>query len=274
MVHFKKYAPSHQLEDYIQSYFILEANTSKEADEQMDFLQNHSQGTFDLMFGISGEIEMINHKKDTYAFSRIFIVGHQEGFFGIRIKPETCIFGVVFYPESFSKLFNFPLDEITNKGRSLDSELSIEYLSIYAQLQDNISNSSRVELLNQFSVKQLSQVDFSFSKFDQLIKTIRTGSGMLSVKDMVDQSNLSERSLQRKVKQLLGVGPKSYSSVMRINSVLAYMKAHPAANWQDILFQFGYYDQAHFIKDFKRYTGRTPRSFVQGDGGLSNLFLE
>jgi len=273
MIRFKKFAPAKILKDYVESYFLLETTAKDLKNAPTDFMQNHSQGTFDLMFGINDSIEMSNHKDDTYKLSNIFIIGHQEGYFGIRIQPETCIFGVVFYPESFSKLFNFPLDEIANGGRRLDDDLSDEYLEVHEQLHLLPDNAQRVSLLNDFFVRQLTHVDFSFTKFDQLIRAIRIDGGNIDVATITDLSNMSERTLQRKMKQILGVGPKSFSKVMRIKHVLAYIHANPQKDWQDVLYLFGYYDQAHFIKDFKRYTGRTPREFVKGDKGLSGHFL-
>lgn len=273
MVHFKKYAPSVELKDYIQFYFVLEAGHANAPLTEQDFLKNHSQGTFDLMFGVSGGLEMMNRKKEVYELCKIFIIGHQEGFFGLRFKPDTHVVGVVFYPESFSKLFNFPLNEIANGGRILDDELSQDYQDIHEQLGECSDDMSCVQLLNSFFSEQLSKVDFSFTKFDQLIKSIRLDKGVMGINEMASQSNLSTRSLQRKMKQLLGVGPKSYSNVMRIKHVLTYIHEHPKADWQDILFNFGYYDQAHFIKDFKRYTGVTPSTFVEGSQELSHHFL-
>lgn len=273
MIQFKKYEPDYTLKEYIQSYFSLETSAQKNAREPLHFFQNHSQGTFDLMFGMNGAIELVNHKEETSELSHIFTIGLQEGFFGVRFQPQTSIFGVVFYPESFSKLFNFPLNEIANGGRRLDDDLSISYIDIYDQLKECSSDIERVNLLNSFFLKQLSQIDFSFTKFDQLIKNNRLSANPMEISDMVNLSSLSERTVQRKMKQLLGVGPKSFSQVMRIKHVLTYIHDNPSKDWQDVLYLFGYYDQAHFIKDFKRYTGRTPKTFIKEDKGLSGHFL-
>lgn len=273
MIQFKKYEPSHSLKEYIDSYFSLKTSAPQNDNEPLHFFQNHSQGTFDLMFGIDGAIELVNHKQESSDLSQIFTIGLQEGHFGIKFQRQTCIFGVVFYPESFSKLFYFPLHEIANGGRRLDDDLSNAYLNVHYQLRECLNDIERVRLLNSFFLNQLGQIDFSFTQFDQLIKTNRLQANPMEISDMINLSNLSERTIQRKMKQLLGVGPKSFSQVMRIKHVLAYIHANPTKDWQDVLYLFGYYDQAHFIKDFKRYTGRTPKAFVKEDKGLSKHFL-
>ncbi|PWL24467.1 MAG: hypothetical protein DCO96_13380 [Fluviicola sp. XM-24bin1] len=76
------------------------------------------------------------------------------------------------------------------------------------------------------------------------------------------------------MKSNLGIGPKSFTKINRFKEVLACISTHPEYDWQDLLYRFGYYDQAHFIKDFKRYTGKTPSEFLKTTDDLSNLFLE
>lgn len=128
--------------------------------------------------------------------------------------------------------------------------------------------------MDAFIKDQLSQVDFSFSKFDELIRSIRLGSGIVTLDQLADEANMSPRTLQRKMTNTLGVGAKSFSKVVRFKQVLSFISEHPEYDWQDVLYRCGYYDQAHFIKDFKKYTGRTPGAFIQNNEDLSSLFLE
>jgi AraC-like DNA-binding protein len=274
LLRFKKFLPSNKLSEYVESYFIAEYDPNLPGSPSERFMTNHPQGTFDLMFALRGGLEMKNHKNELFEFSQIFVMAQQEGFFNVKFKDDFCLIGVVFYAESFSKLFNFPFHEIVNGGRRLDDELSSSYLEMHERLQSTIGDQQRINLLNTFIEHQLAQVDFSFTKFDQLIKSIRLDGGSLGIKDMADQSNLSQRTLQRNMKSLIGVGPKSYSNVMRFKKVLEFIHNHPSYDWQDVLYLCGYYDQAHFIRDFKKYTGKTPRAFTQGNENLSSLFLD
>lgn len=273
MIRFRKYQPAPILAQYIQSYFIAEFDAKAEAPAPDDFMTNHPQGTVDFMFALRGGVKMRNYKKNTFAFSKIFVMAQQEGFFDVQFSKDACIVGVVFFPESFAKLFNFPLEEIKSGGRSLDDEVSEVYQVLYERLQEALTDQQRVLLLNEFIERQLQDVDFSFTKFDQLIKAIRLDGGGISIADLAKESNLSERTLQRNMKSLIGLTPKSYSNVMRFKKALEFIHANPTIDWQDTLYACGYYDQAHFIKDFKKYTNKTPRAFVKGDGELSRLFM-
>ena len=62
------------------------------------------------------------------------------------------------------------------------------------------------------------------------------------------------------MKQNIGLSPKTYLSVLRFKKVVDRIQSGPL-NWQDILFDCGYFDQAHFIKEFKEFSGFTPKEF-------------
>jgi len=278
MIRFTKYPPSNELIDYVHYFFMLDYSPLDKSDKKIQasesFLSNHPQGTFDLMFAMRGGIHLSNYKEESFQLSKIFVMAQQEGFFNINFQPNSQFVGIVFYAESFSKLFNLPLAELTNSGMNIEGHLSEAYQEVYHQLLTATKIHSKIQLLNSFLADELSKVDFSFTKFDLLIRSIRQSDGQATTQDLADQANLSDRSLQRKMKNTLGVGPKSFSNIMRFKEVLTFLKNHPDADWQDTLFHCGYYDQAHFIKDFKRYTGTTPRSFMSDRDDLSSHFLK
>jgi transcriptional regulator GlxA family with amidase domain len=83
--------------------------------------------------------------------------------------------------------------------------------------------------------------------------------------------HMTERTLHRKMKQNIGLSPKTYLSVLRFKKVVDRIQSGPL-NWQDILFDCGYFDQAHFSKDFKKYAGLSPEKYVQVNS-LSKIFI-
>lgn len=272
--------PANNLSRFIQSYFVISTGIycKKQTDIQTtpnsnQFLKNHPQGSVDLMFTLRGEgVNIITADNQNNQFNDIFILAQQEGKFEIKFAEDLFIVGVVFYGESFKKLFNFPLQEISNSGLRVSDDLNDSYDEVHYKLQQSITDYEIVTTLNSFFTDQLTHLDFSFTKFDQLIQHIRLTNGQLQIDQISQLSNLSSRTLQRKMKELIGVSPKSYSSIMRFKQVMNMLSTNTTTNWQDILFNCGYYDQAHFIKDFKKYTGHTPNSFLNNDSSLSYFF--
>lgn len=273
MFRFEKYHPENSLQDHIHSYFLIDLKKSEQSN-QTHAMTNHPQGTVDLMFCLEGGVKLANFKGDSVDLDRIFLMAQQEGFFSIDFNPDSYIVGVVFYAESFKKLFNIPMEEVKNTGIGLEHNLNTEYLELFDQLASLNKEEFIPQLFDQFWKKQLNNVDYSFTDLDKIIQHIRKTKGTTKMDQLAIDANLSNRSLQRKIKEITGVTPKTYSTVMRFKEVMNLIGSHQEIDWQDILYETGYFDQAHFIKDFKRYTGKTPSEFLKEDQNLSKFFSE
>ena len=81
------------------------------------------------------------------------------------------------------------------------------------------------------------------------------------IHDISEKVNISQRQLERKFKELIGVSPKQYARLIRINKAIGMLRKNPSLTLTDIAYYFGYFDQAHFNKDFKHITNQTPSSF-------------
>lgn len=147
------------------------------------------------MFALSGGVKLENCRTEKFQMKQIFVMAKQEGYFNLKFDNNAHILGVVFYAESFSKLFNLPLSELSNSGRQLTDDLSSEYQDFYDRLHHYKNDQERIFALNQFIEKQLAQVDYSFDKMDLLIRSIRTGKASERIEDLARASNLSERTL-------------------------------------------------------------------------------
>ncbi|OMP13226.1 hypothetical protein COLO4_02050, partial [Corchorus olitorius] len=81
------------------------------------------------------------------------------------------------------------------------------------------------------------------------------------VKVMADQHSLSERTVQLRFRKYVGYSPKELLRFLRFKQVLQSLIQQPDRPWFDLIVTFGYHDQSHFIKDFKHYTGLSPKEF-------------
>lgn len=272
MLSFKKYYPVQSLRPFVQFYYKVEYLESP-GEEEKDTLPNHPQGTVDLMFLLGGAMILNNEATTDQKLTKICVIAQQEGRFNIQFSPSTIFYGIVFYGEVFSKMFDFPLDELTNQGIILENEIDPEYHQLHEQLMAGKSDLECVQLIDDFIHREFASLRMEAGKFDQFIAYIRQSQGLLSVEQMKDMANMSKRTLQRKMKATVGVSPKTYSQILRFNHALKMLTTQPELDWHDVLHNSGYYDQAHFIKDFKRFTGRTPSEYMKGNTGLSDHFL-
>nr|WP_255807632.1 helix-turn-helix transcriptional regulator [Cohnella mopanensis] len=87
----------------------------------------------------------------------------------------------------------------------------------------------------------------------------------MTIAELAEYYTISERHIARTFKSLMGITAKEYTSIIRFQSVLQHLKqTKNAVNWSDLSVHSGYYDQSHFINEFKRRYGITPGNFISG----------
>jgi AraC-like DNA-binding protein len=82
-----------------------------------------------------------------------------------------------------------------------------------------------------------------------------------TVKSLCFKANVSYRTLNRFFSEHIGVSPKCYLQMNRLHAVCDHLALHPEGEWSEVIEQFGFYDQSHLIREFKRQFGITPNEF-------------
>lgn len=113
---------------------------------------------------------------------------------------------------------------------------------------------------------------------DRVIKStvdiILSADGQLSVGDLSEQTNTSRKQLERKFSAAVGLSPKQLSKTIRLQAALRKMLNGEFESFTALAYDGAYYDQAHFIKDFKEFTGFSPKEYFGENLKLSALFYK
>lgn len=96
--------------------------------------------------------------------------------------------------------------------------------------------------------------------------------GLVRVDALARHVGLTERQLQRLFLRDIGLSPKQFLRTIRFQEVLRQLQDGAPTRWADLAQRFGFYDQAHFIRDFKAFTGETPSQWHFEDGSLTAIF--
>ena len=84
----------------------------------------------------------------------------------------------------------------------------------------------------------------------------------LSVRDLSDAVGFSQKHLIAQCKKYVGVTPKKLARIARFHRALQTIEPAGSPNWADIALRCGYFDQAHFNRDFVTFSGLTPGAYV------------
>jgi len=175
--------------------------------------------------------------------------------------PGTSTILVFFKEAGAVPFFRQPLHEIFRDSVSLDNfMLRSELLCLEEQLIEAQTNSERIARVENFLIARMARVDP-----DKLVTAalalIHKSRGNIRMKALAQQLYTSQSPLEKRFRAAVGASPKKFASIVRMKNIL---REYPrAGSLTELGYEAGFYDQAHFIKEFKAFTGETPENFFK-----------
>jgi AraC-like DNA-binding protein len=174
------------------------------------------------------------------------------------IATETI--GIEFKPKGVYRFFHFTLNDIQNQILSLSDVLGNTGKRLIEQVNNTTSLPQKIEVLQQFLLRQLSLYHEDVI-FEYCIEKITASKGKITIKELEKKTGYSSRWLNIKFHDKLGVSPKNLCSIIRFKQYYeGFISGNEKLFSRNDFYEL-YYDQSHFIKDFKRFTGLSPARF-------------
>lgn len=166
------------------------------------------------------------------------------------------IFGAYLYPFAIPRLFGYPASDFTNISPDLASVFGKEGTLLDEQMCTAPTNEERISIVSDFLTKKLGSSSRELPMIFHAVHTVLTNKGMLAVEDLAARHNISKRQFERRFKELAGL----YSRVTRFQAATQF-KLNGTRDLTEIAYACGYYDQSHFINDFREFSGYTPKEY-------------
>ncbi len=183
---------------------------------------------------------------------------------GIRFKPEGIY---PFLKRDVSDLINASIEPYLVFG---DRIKTLENRVLEALTYDR-SDAFLVQLIENHFLQDLR--DLSRDQLvESIVSNIKRTNGAISIAAIADSAGCSIKTIERRFKEKVGLNPKKYSGLYRLHQSILDIE-NPADKLSDIAYDNGYYDQMHFIKEVKRYTGLTPKEIFAFKSGLQEPTL-
>jgi AraC-like DNA-binding protein len=253
--------PSQLLTPFIKTYLIIESGD--------ELVNRILPGTSLVMaFRYSGQVsdvaDDIRTNLPSFAVSGLRKSGRL-----INYSTNTGNILVLFREAGARAFIKEPLHELFANSVPLDGLDGYQNLSIIEeQLTGARNNKERIDRLEEFLLSRLHN-----HHADPLIQTalerIHSAKGLLKIKDLADTLYISHDAFEKRFRRAIGASPKQFSYIIRMRAVVngglksafnSGSKRHPLT---ETAFDAGYFDQPHFNKDFKLFTGLTPTDFLK-----------
>ncbi len=180
----------------------------------------------------------------------------------VHFSSRVEVFGIRFFPEGISHIFGIPPSEFTSTYEDSTDVFGKVMADFCEQIRTTIAVKDQLALADRFLLKQYEKNGKDFDYVQLAAEYIRTENGMLDQEQLMTHVPISTRQLQRAFKDQFGITAKEYMRLARMNAIQKYMHC-PDVNFLDLAYDHGFADQAHFIREFRHYTGSAPRQFMK-----------
>lgn len=269
---YKTYEPHKDLESIVKFYWTLEVPFDPKNQKQKIV----PDGCIEMTFNFGDKIKRYTSESNFILHPNAMVMGQRTKSYFILPVGNVDTFAICFYPIGFINFIKTPLENLADKEIPISELFGQEDgTELEQQMIGAVDSQQRINIIESFLLKRLNQKNtisnIVKSTVDALLKTNGTTPINTILKDEVSK----RRQLERHFRKQIGISPKQLSKAIRLQTTINLLLNKKSETLTDIAYESEYFDQAHFIKDFKEFTGINPKEFLGNENMvLSTLFYK
>lgn len=228
------------------------------------------QRNINMRFNLNDTGHRINLNGNDHLLEKVYFSGLQDHFLNARLTltGKVHMLGICFFPEGFYPFFKIPVSEFKNLVPGI-TEAGFALAGILHEKLVNARNTeARLDILENELLKLLINGSDTPDKFRMIFNTLKNSNSPHHITRFCNKNNIGIRSLERMYNKYIGVSGSTYSTLNRFHKSMNLLLKMDYSRLSDLAYDNGYFDQMHFIKDFKRFTGNTPKAFLQENNSI------
>lgn len=248
---FDKYLPTERLKPYIKYFVVSEDGLENE------YKVLPSAGLV-IGFQYKGQLSIINNDTET-KLTAAGVTGIMDGYRIFKNSRDIGTILVYFTETGFTHFASHPANELFNVSVSLEDILDKNrILEVEEQLAIESSDKQRIKVVERFLLLHLKDIETD-KLIVEAVKMIYQTNGTIRIKALHEKLFISQSPFEKRFRKLVGTTAKKFASIVRFNAVLNKLDSEKSLT--DICYENNFFDQAHFIKTFRQFTGDTPENF-------------
>lgn len=267
---FQYFQPANALASYIRHYYLF-ASSENAAYEDTVF----PSGDMEVIFNLgSGTWESFYDN----AFQKnpaIELWGQVTRPLQIRSSGTHLMLGVRFFTHATSFLLDDEIGVFNDQVSDLADVIGPNIRNLYSRLQEAGSTHARVALLDDFFTGRLMRVSARHERLNKvahILTSITKDPAENNIGRIAGTFGITSRYLHKLVYQHTGLSPKSFDKIHRFKTSLKLIGDNKLP-LTSIAYDAGYFDQSHFIRDFKSFTGLTPSAYLSNLSTVNQMLI-
>lgn len=229
-----------------------------------------------------GFSELIVHYGDPYQIklgshwelqSRILLSTQISGHFFLQNTGRSGMIGITMLQTAPYTLFDTEIPKLTDSVRDLRTVAPSSARVLEPLTRKERTPDDHIRLAISCMTSLVRPVPPEAAKAQAVADEMISAHGMIEIEAMAARHGMSRRHLERQFKQVVGITPKLFARIQQFNYIFKCLGKHDRS-WVDVALKCGYFDQSHFIKNFRAFTGTSPLEYGFDEQNLANFFLQ
>lgn len=248
------------LKPYIYSYWVVKKNKINESITQKVL----SDGSMGIVINFKNPY-IIKVNNTVYNCDSKFIIDGPTKYPSyLTFEKEFDMIGIRFNPAGAYIFFDEKIESFLDKHEVMKDSTSWQIDELYKNLQAKKNIEEKIVLIEDFFIKKLDLAKKKNSPWIfNLIDKIIQKKGDIEILDLCKEFNISLKQLERKFKEEVGLSPKVYIRIIRLRNVKNILSSLEVDNLTKTAYENGFFDQAHFTREFKFFMNETPKNYFK-----------
>lgn len=245
---------AYELTSIVKDIFVLENKQCKK--ETLPFFADGFPG---ILFQESIRATIFPSGK---TLTPLFLYGQTVHPIEIVMEGNYKMIVLQVYPFVAQALFSVDTKKLNDECYDLHQVKAASVEQTLRLLNEDPDTEHQIGILLQF-VKTLADktITADMKKVSEALHAIIESKGLITISSLCETMELNERTLQRYFVKYVGISPKKFAKIIQFQSSLNQLSDRIHANLTEIVYESGYADQSHFIRNFKTFTGKNPSAF-------------
>jgi AraC-like DNA-binding protein len=251
----------------VKCYYVYESDAEHLVDDKA-----FATGCVEIMFNLDGTQWQTHSNGKFIETAKAELWGQVLKPLPLKLAGKSSMLGIRFHPFGAALFFNEEVNLFNDQVIDLRSLMGKAIDDLYQRLQDSTGLTERLELIEHFLLNRLThsasrQEKTTLVKF--VMNELTRDEFFDNIENVAARYGITSRYLQKIFLQYTGLTPKRYAKINRFQKSLVLV-GRGDLSLTSIAYQSGYFDQSHFIREFRSFTGITPSGF---DGENSSAIL-
>jgi AraC-like DNA-binding protein len=247
---------TYKLEQFVKDILIFRDEDETKI-RRLSFFADGYPGVF-----FNSSVKEVTLMPKSKKLSELFIYGQTIEPIEISVEGKYLFIVFQLYPFSVKTLFGVSPKDINDDCYDLVNSRDNQGIKLTERLFAQSDLGAQIEIIAKFLLSRVEErINLVDQKIEMAIGLILNSKGKITVKGLTKTLHTTERTLQRQFEEYVGIPPKQFAKIIQFQNSLSQISDDSFSRLTEIVYENGYADQSHFIRSFKKFTGKRPSEF-------------